>query len=113
MNPMLMAVMMVLAVLASCSHSGGSPSGNAGDPSALGSVNALHRVEGPPLDRLSMDQIRGIVQTCFAHHDLDDARVPYTRGYCEKVFAERDRRSLLIPGQRTVIVGGHAVKQVP
>jgi hypothetical protein len=44
----------------------------------------LHKVEGPPLDRLSMDQIGGIVQTCFAHHDLDDARVPYTRGYCEQ-----------------------------
>ena len=110
---MIMAVMMVLAVIASCSHSGGSSSGNANNPGGLGSVNALHKVEGPPLDRLSIDQIGGIVQTCFAHHDLDDARVPYTRGYCEKVFAERDRRTLPIPGQRTVIVGGQAVKQVP
>jgi hypothetical protein len=59
-----------------------------------------------------MDQIGEIVRTCFAHHDLDDARVPYTRGYCEKVFAERDRRTLPIAGKRTVIVGGEPVKQV-
>lgn len=110
---MLMAVMMVLAVIASCSHNGSSPSSHVGDPGAMASVNALHRVEGPSLDRLSMDQIGGIVQTCFAHHDLDDARVPYTRGYCEKVFAERDRRSLAIPGKRTVVVGGQPVRQVP
>ena len=112
MNPMLMAVMMVLAVIASCSHSS-SPSPHVGDPGAIGSANVVHRVEGPPLDRLSMDQIGGIVRTCFAHHDLDDPRVPYTREYCEKVFAERDRRSLTIPGKRTVIVGGQPVRQVP
>ena len=39
-------------------------------------------------------------------------RQPYTRGYCEKVFAERDRRTLTIAGKRTVIVGGESVKQV-
>ena len=110
MNPMLMTMMMVLAVLASCTRTAESPSGHAGDAGAQ--VNALHRVEGPPLDRLSLDQIGGIVQTCFAHHDLDDARVPYTRAYCEKVFAERDRRTLAISGQRTVIVGGQPVKQL-
>jgi hypothetical protein len=109
---MLMTVMMVLAVLASCTRSGGVPSVNVSNPGGLGPINALHRVEGPPLDRLSMNQISGIVQTCFAHHDLDDPRVPYTRGYCEKVFAERDRRTLPIPGKRTVIVGGEPVKQV-
>ena len=54
-----------------------------------------------------------LIEKAFAHHDLDDPRVPYTRGYCEKVFAERDRRSLPIPGQRTVIVNGQPVKQVP
>ena len=107
-----MAVMMVLAVIASCSHSGGSSSGNVNNPGGLGSVNSLHKVEGPPLDRLSMDQIGGIVQTCFAHHDLDDPRVPYTRGYCEKVDQERNRRAMLTPGQRTVIIGGHSVKQL-
>ena len=109
---MLMAVMMALAVLASCSHSAGTPSASVSNPGGLGSVNALHRVEGPALDRLSMDQIGEIVHTCFAHHDLDDARVPYTRGYCEKVFAERDRRTLTIAGKRTVSVGGEPVKQV-
>ena len=51
-----------------------------------------------------MDQIEGIVQTCFAHHDLDDARVPYTRTYCEKVFSERDRRSLKTLNKSTVAV---------
>ena len=85
---------------------------SSGNPAGDGTVNALQRVDGPPIDRLSVYQINAIVQTCFAHHDLDDARVPYTRGYCEKVFAERDRRSLLIPGKRTVIVGGQPLKQL-
>jgi hypothetical protein len=104
MNPMMMAVMIVLAVLASCSGGG---SGNAPARSAANSgagatdatSGALHKVEGPPIDRLSMGQIEAIVQTCFAHHDLDDARVPYTRTYCEKVFSERDQRSMKIPAK--------------
>jgi hypothetical protein len=112
MNPMVMAMMIVLAVIASCSRSGGESGGQVTNPNAVDGVNALHRVEGPPLDRLTMAQIGVIVNTCFAHHDLDDVRVPYTRAYCERVFAERDRRAP-VPGQRTVIVGGVPVKQVP
>jgi hypothetical protein len=103
MNPMMMAVMIVLAVLASCSGGGGSApavSAAGGASGATGATaGALHKVEGPPIDRLSMDQIEGIVQTCFAHHDLDDVRVPYTRAYCEKVFGERDRRSMKMPAK--------------
>ena len=110
MNPMLMAVMMVLAVIASCSHSGGSGPG-AGLPQ--NAVGTLRKVEGPPIDRMSLDQINRIDQTCFLHHDLEDPRVPYTSRYCEKVDQERNRRTMLTPGQRTVIVGGQPVKQVP
>jgi hypothetical protein len=93
MNPMLMSMMMVLAVIASCQggHQGGSAA-----PGIASTEGALHRVEGPPLDRLSLEQIEGIVHTCFLHHDLDDARIPYTRVYCERVFAERDRRTLSV-----------------
>ena len=109
MNPMLMTVMMVLAVIASCSRSGESAPGAALSPGAVGTP---HKVDGPPLDRLSMDQINRIDQTCFLHHDLDDPRVPYTSSYCEKVDQERNRRAMLTPGQRTVIVGGQPVKQL-
>jgi hypothetical protein len=101
MNPMMMAAMMILAVLASCTRSG---SGGDGLPTTLtpgSAVGALHKVEGPPIDRLSMDQVNGIVQSCFAHHDLDGPQVPYTRAYCEKVFAERDLRSMKTPGKST------------
>jgi hypothetical protein len=100
MNPMLMAVMMVLAVLASCNRSASGPA--SGDAGGSGTLSVMHKVEGPPIDRLSMDQINGVVQTCFVHHDLDDPRVPYTRRYCEKVFAERDLRSMKTPGKSVV-----------
>jgi len=100
MNPMLMAVMMVLAVLASCSRSGDGP--GSGEASGLGTFSVMHKVEGPPIDRLSVDQINAIVQTCLVHHDLDDPRVPYTRRYCEKVFTERDLRSMKTPGKSVV-----------
>jgi hypothetical protein len=106
MNPMLMTVMMVLAVIASCSRSGESAPGAALSPRAVGTP---YKVEGPPIDRLSMDQISRIDKTCFLHHDLDDPRVPYTSRYCEKVDQERNRRAMLTPGQRTVIVGGQPV----
>jgi hypothetical protein len=99
MNPMLMSMMMVLAVIASCQ--GPSPDGPAA-PAGAGAEGALRRVEGPPIDRLSLDQINGIVQTCFLHHDLDDPRIPYTRHYCERVFSERDRRTLASPGRGAV-----------
>src|ERR1035441_6407865 len=75
-------------------------------------AGALHKVDGPPIDRLSLDQINRIDQTCFLHHDLDDPRVPYTSSYCEKLDQERNRRAMLTPGQRTVIVGGQPVKQL-
>jgi len=107
MNPMMMSVMMLLAILASCHGSGGSaPSASmTGSPATGamtgGTAGALRKVEGPAMDRLSMNQIQSIVQTCFAHHDLDDARVPYTRTYCEKVFSERDRRSMRIRPEST------------
>jgi hypothetical protein len=111
-NPMLMAVMMVLAVLASCSRSGGSSSSGPGAGGPASTVGALHKVDGPPIDRLSLDQINRIDQTCFLHRDLDDPRVPYTSSYCEKLDQERNRRAMLTPGQRTVIVGGQPVKQL-
>ena len=110
MNPMLMAVMMVLAVLASCSRGGGSSGPGAGV--SMSTVSALHTVEGPPIDRLSLDQINRIDQTCFVHHDLQDPRIPYTSSYCEKVDQERNRRDMLTPGRRTVIVGGQPLKQL-
>jgi hypothetical protein len=106
---MLMAVMMALAVLASCSRSAGTGPDAGLSPSAEGTP---HKVEGPPIDRLSMDQISRIDQTCFLYHDLDDLRVPYTSSYCEKVDQERNRRAMLRPGQRTVIVGGQPVRQL-
>lgn len=100
MNPMMMTVMMILAVLASCTRSGGG-SGLPGTVAPGVAGGALHKVEGPPIDRLSMDQINAIVQTCFAHHDLDEPQVPYTRVYCEKVFAERDLRTMRAPAKST------------
>jgi hypothetical protein len=109
MNPMLMTTMMVLAVLASCSRSG---SGSPASGLSSSAVGTPHKVEGPPIDRLSADQISRIAQTCFLYHDLEDQRLPYTSRYCEKVDQERNRRAMLTPGKRSVIVGGQAVQQV-
>jgi hypothetical protein len=109
MNPMLMTVMMVLAVIASCSRSGGNGPDKGLPQNAVGT---LRKVGGPPIDRLSVDQLNRIEQTCFLYHDLEDPRVPYSSSYCEKVDQERNRRAMLTPGQRTVIVGGQPVKQL-
>ncbi len=110
MNPMLMSVMMVLAVLASCTHHG---DGQPGGGPAVGESGAVRKVEGPPIERLSAEQIEQIDQTCFLFHNLADERVPYTVSYCEHIDQERNRRAMSVKGQRTVIPGVTAVGRGP
>jgi hypothetical protein len=110
MNPMLMSMMMVLAVLASCTHRSGGAVGGGAPVSGYG---ALHKVEGPPIERLSAEQIEQIDQTCFHFHNLADERVPYTERYCERIDQERNRRAMTVKGARAVILKNPAVGSTP
>src|ERR1700690_1002587 len=106
MNPMLMSVMMVLAVLASCTHRGGGPAGGAAPVPEAG---ALRRGGGPPIERLTADELEQIDRTCFLFHNLADERVPYAERYCERIDQERNHRAMTVKGARTVILGNPAV----
>ena len=71
----------------------------------MSGYGVLHKVEGPPIERLSAEQIEQIDQTCFHFHDLADERVPYTERYCERVDQERNRRAMRVKGARASVLG--------
>lgn len=101
-NPIVFLVVAILAICAAfVTCSGPSRTVSMPTPNVPGS-RALLKVEGPFVDRLSSDQIERIEKTCLQFHNLDDARVPYTRAYCERVSTERDLRSLRTHGSAPV-----------
>jgi hypothetical protein len=78
MNTYRIAFVLVVVAVSSC---GGKPP----TPAA--------KIDSPPVDQLSAQQLEAITTACFQYHDLDDPRVAYTHAYCSQVHIERDARA--------------------
>ena len=78
MNTCRIAFVLVVVAVSSC---GGKPP----TPAA--------KIDSPPVDQLSAQQLEAITTACFQYHDLDDPRVAYTHAYCSQVHIERDARA--------------------
>jgi len=55
------------------------------------------KINSPPPDQLTPQQMNDVTAACLKYHDMNDARVAYDSHYCELVGGERDRRSLVVP----------------
>jgi len=50
------------------------------------------KIDSPPPDQLSAQQLESITADCMRYQNMDDPRVPYAHAYCSQVLIERDVR---------------------
>jgi hypothetical protein len=75
-------------ILAGCGHQAPPPAGD--------------RLEGPPVESLSHEQLMATYAECTRYGKMDDPRVKYTQRYCSAVNSAQEIEGYSVHRKRTV-----------